>query len=385
MITENQLRVLRAKFEPVRRGKQSDYREYEEIRQKFASRFPPSRIPLLTLDEYVVGKRNKDGEINKDSFCYWVEYETDKLGRIKPFPASFGVFCDQKTQRYKFKKVFKNEYDALKYQREQIVRLLEAGRANDLKAIDQIDISQTFKGKILFLYYPENYLNIFSERYIDDFLSEIPLTVPNGNPGVFKKGELLLTFKSDDEIMSKWTMYEFTDFLYVAWGNPKTRLEDSRLADIKAIISNPTADPTTMQAQVTVRLGQGEFGSKVRELWNHRCAVTGSSTMAALEASHIKPWADSTDDERLDPNNGLLLTANLHRLFDAGLISFEDSGKILVSSKLSQSEREIFGVVGKKLSKKPSVETANYLAYHRTKVFGMSLSLDPCSSVSIRG
>jgi hypothetical protein len=95
--------------------------------------------------------------------------------------------------------------------------------------------------------------------------------------------------------------------------------------------------------------------------------VTGSITMAAPEASHIKPWADLNDNERIDPNNGLLLTANLHKLFDAGLISFEDSGKMLVSSKLSQSEREIFGVIGKRLSKKPSVETANYLAYHKTK------------------
>ena len=163
-------------------------------------------------------------------------------------------------------------------------------------------------------------------------------------------------------------MYEFTDFLYDTWGNPKSRFRDSTLAeDINTIISSTATDPTTMQAQVTVRLGQGEFGSVVREFWNHRCSVTGSITMAALEASHIKPWADSNDNERLDPNNGLLLTANLHKLFDAGLISFEDSGKMLVSSKLSQSEREIFVIIGKKLSKKPSAETANYLTYHRTK------------------
>ena len=368
MITKNELRIKRDSFERARKVKQSRYREFEKIRQEFVSKFPPSRIPLLTLDEYVVGKRDKDGETNRDSFCYWVEYRTDTLGRIKPLPKSFGVFCDQKTQRYKFKNNFKNENDALKFQLEQIVRLLEAGRTHDLKLIHQIDISATLKGKILFLYYPENYLNIFSERYIDDFLKEIPLAVPNDNPDVFKKGELLQTFKSNDEIMSKWTTYEFTDFLYETWGNPKSRFGDSTLTDIKTIISNTTTGPTTMQAQVTVRLGHGEFGAEVRELWNQRCAVTGSITMTALEASHIKPWADSNDSERLDPNNGLLLTASLHKLFDAGLISFEDSGKMLVSSKLSQSEQEIFGVIGKKLSKKPSVETANYLAYHRTQL-----------------
>jgi hypothetical protein len=145
-------------------------------------------------------------------------------------------------------------------------------------------------------------------------------------------------------------------------------LADSTLVtDIKKIISNETTDPTTTQALVNARVGQGKFGLAVRQLWNHRCSVTGASTKAALEASHIQRWADSNDAQRLDPNNGLLLTANLHKLFDAGLISFDDSGKMLVSSKLSQSEQEIFGVVGKKLSKKPPAETANYLSYHRTK------------------
>ena len=146
-----------------------------------------------------------------------------------------------------------------------------------------------------------------------------------------------------------------------------SELGDSTLiADFKKIESDKTTGPTTKQELHNARVGQGKYGSEVRELWNYRCAVTGSSTMAALEASHIKRWADSSNTQRLDPNNGLLLTANLHKLFDAGLISFEDSGKMLVSSKLPQSEREIFGVIGKKLSQKPSPETANYLSYHRT-------------------
>lgn len=139
------------------------------------------------------------------------------------------------------------------------------------------------------------------------------------------------------------------------------------IADFKKIESDKATGPTTKQELFNARVGQGKFGSDVREFWNHCCSVTGASTKAALEASHIKRWADSNDAQRLDPNNGLLLTANLHKLFDAGLISFDDSGQMLVSSKLSQSEQEIFGVIGKKLSKKPSAETANYLSYHRTK------------------
>jgi hypothetical protein len=139
------------------------------------------------------------------------------------------------------------------------------------------------------------------------------------------------------------------------------------IADLKKIESNKTTNPTMAQALVNARVGHGKFGLQVRQLWDHRCSVTGSSTQAALEASHIRPWADSNDSQRLDPNNGLLLTANLHKLFDAGLISFEDSGKMIVSSKLSSSEKQIYGVIGKRLSKKPSAETANYLSYHRAR------------------
>jgi HNH endonuclease len=143
--------------------------------------------------------------------------------------------------------------------------------------------------------------------------------------------------------------------------------DSTLVADIEKIISNKTADPTIVRALVNARVGQGKFGLEVRKLWNHRCSVTGSTTKVALEASHIKRWADSNDIERLDPDNGLLLTANLHKLFDAGLISFEDSGKMLVSSKLSQSEREIFGLVGRELTQTPSPKTAIYLLHHRTK------------------
>jgi hypothetical protein len=149
---------------------------------------------------------------------------------------------------------------------------------------------------------------------------------------------------------------------------PSSGLADCKLiADIKKIESNKTTDPTIVQALVNARVGQGKFGLQVRQLWDCRCSVTGSCTKAALEASHIQAWADSSDAQRLDPNNGLLLTANLHKLFDAGLISFEDSGKMIVSSKLSTSEQEIFGVIGRRLSKKPSAETVKYLAYHRAK------------------
>jgi HNH endonuclease len=215
MITESELRVKQVRFEPVRQANQSRYRELEKTRREFVSKFPHSRIPLLSLDDYVEGKGSKD------SFCYWVEWKTSELGRIQGANASkFGVFFDKKTQHYKFTAKFKSESAAIIFLREQIIQLLEAGHRNNLEIIRQIELSPMFKGKILFLYYPEKYLNIFSEDYIDHFLKEIGLPMPDNDIDVLEKRELLQSFKSNDEIMSKWTMYEFMSFLYDAWRSP---------------------------------------------------------------------------------------------------------------------------------------------------------------------
>ena len=67
--------------------------------------------------------------------------------------------------------------------------------------------------------------------------------------------------------------------------------------------------------------------------WNSKCSVTGVGITKILIGSHIVPWRDSNDDERLDVDNGIILTPNLDGLFDRYLIPFEDSGKIIISSK----------------------------------------------------
>lgn len=138
--------------------------------------------------------------------------------------------------------------------------------------------------------------------------------------------------------------------------------------DIEDILKKKI-DSTTKETLVNARVGQGTFRSQVLQLWNDRCCVTGSTTIDAIRASHIKPWRDSTDKERLNPYNGLPLTASLDALFDAGLISFESSGTLIVSRLLSERERNIFQVKLRSLTKDPNESTTEYLAYHRKHVF----------------
>ena len=91
-------------------------------------------------------------------------------------------------------------------------------------------------------------------------------------------------------------------------------------------INNDTSIPVTeREAIVLARRGQGLFRERVSEIETH-CRITGVSTPEHLRASHSKPWRDSSNEERLDGHNGLLLTPTIDHLFDRGFIPFEDEG-----------------------------------------------------------
>src|SRR5262249_33101940 len=140
-------------------------------------------------------------------------------------------------------------------------------------------------------------------------------------------------------------------------------LSNARLVqDLNDIKMEENLDPTTKKTLVDARLGQGQFRTKVLQSWENRCSVTGSMIHAAIRASHIKPWRESSNAERLDPDNGLPLIASLDALFDAGLISFDSSGKLIASSKVSATERDIFRIGEASLRKKPTAKMAQYLA-----------------------
>jgi hypothetical protein len=125
--------------------------------------------------------------------------------------------------------------------------------------------------------------------------------------------------------------------------------------------------PTEKEALVQARRGQGRFRQDVLKQWGG-CAVVGSTVQSVLRASHIKPWRASNNEERLDPANGLPLTANLDALFNDGLISFDEHGAMLISSRLSGEDRSILRLGGK-LRKRSATRQSEYLKYHRDRVF----------------
>ena len=85
-------------------------------------------------------------------------------------------------------------------------------------------------------------------------------------------------------------------------------------------------------------------------------------------ASHIKPWSDSKPSEKLDVNNGFLFCPNHDALFDKGLISFDDNGKILISDRMDQQNR-IFMNVREDMKVEICDKNIQYLKYHRNHIF----------------
>lgn len=138
----------------------------------------------------------------------------------------------------------------------------------------------------------------------------------------------------------------------------------------KRIESDPAMTETEKAALVMARRGQGLFRKNVR-LIEHACRITSVDRDEHLRASHCKPWRDSSNHERLDGENGLLLTPSIDHLFDRGFISFESNGRVLVSPV---AHRESLRRMGVRVDEAINVGVFSsgqrqYLEFHREHVF----------------
>lgn len=121
--------------------------------------------------------------------------------------------------------------------------------------------------------------------------------------------------------------------------------------------------PTQQSSMVLSRIGQGAFRVNLFKLWN-ACSLSAVQMPEILRASHIKPWKDSNNDERLNPYNGLLLTPTYDALFDKGFVSFENNGQIIISRKLDPYVEALQLSASIKL-RRVFPENVKFLDYHR--------------------
>lgn len=147
---------------------------------------------------------------------------------------------------------------------------------------------------------------------------------------------------------------------------PEDKLEQ-QANDIADVYQTPQLSETEKETLVLARKGQGAFREKLIILWGE-CPITQCKSKTLLKASHVKPWAVSTNRERLDKFNGILLSPTFDTLFDKGLISFDEAGTIMLSKLLTVNDAIALGV-RPNTNINTNKEQQSYLEYHRNFVF----------------
>lgn len=141
--------------------------------------------------------------------------------------------------------------------------------------------------------------------------------------------------------------------------------------EIQNAIDNYEAlDETERNTIAKSRIGQGLFKKRLIKKYNSQCIITGLSTKKLLIASRVKPLAVCNNDERLSEENGLLFSPTFDKLFDCGLISFSDAGKIIISSQLNPADLIKLKIDSNQTyDLKISYQLKQHLEYHRDMVF----------------
>jgi len=134
--------------------------------------------------------------------------------------------------------------------------------------------------------------------------------------------------------------------------------------------SDASISTTEKRTLINARIGQGKFKDNVKKI-ESRCRITKVDRLEHLRASHLKPWRDSDNAERLNGENGLLLTPSIDHLLDRGFISFEDNGELLISPVSNRASLEKMGVpVSSKTNVGGfSIGQKRFLDFHREFIF----------------
>jgi putative restriction endonuclease len=138
---------------------------------------------------------------------------------------------------------------------------------------------------------------------------------------------------------------------------------------IEAVIKASSLETTEKLQLTKARIGQGLFRTQLEAI-EPKCRVTGVTNKALLIASHIKPWSKCENNaERLDGNNGLLLSPHIDKLFDRGWITFSDAGDLLCADPSIEQALQQWGVVLPRNVGNFEPKQAEFLAYHRDEIF----------------
>jgi len=181
----------------------------------------------------------------------------------------------------------------------------------------------------------------------------------NGNQGYLYPCNEELTIKLL-EIISDLNIYQIDE--------EQLELAISTVSQTERNTFIPMLAETETEVKTKIRLGQQKFRQGLLPLWDQKCALCEIELPELLRASYSKPWKDSTDFERVDPYNGVLLCCNHNALYENGFIAFDGQGRLHISSQIPEEDYEKYGIQPKmKIARKE--ENKPYFKWHKRHLF----------------
>lgn len=209
--------------------------EKEQLRAEFVRRFPKEKLNELTLEEYALGTDNY-----RDSFCYWVEFGTKKLGHIAGTAAKFGVWKSK--QGWRWNKIYESPEDALSHIKNGLAALAQATEQERFDELDKIGREQLgqvrygLRVKPLSLYFPDEFLPTYSPEHLAFFLKLF---------GAEPQGEVLARNRQLLQLLRSFPEFEgfdtqqMAEFLYHSFPPPKEMKELEAEANEEATVNIP--------------------------------------------------------------------------------------------------------------------------------------------------
>ena len=186
--------------------------EADELIASFQSTFPRESLNSLSLERYAVGTEPRD-----QSFCYWLEFKTASLGKIGGQQSiKYVVYFNRENQKWVFEeKRFKTEQEAFEAVKAGLIELLNcanAGRFHDIESVHPFETHRLVRGKVLFLYFPQKFVPIFSLAHLKDFCLQLGIKVNYQSQIAMNRA--LVAFRENHPTLQMWSNVKFYKFLY---------------------------------------------------------------------------------------------------------------------------------------------------------------------------
>ena len=348
-----------------------EYAKCEKLRKNFLLEYPVERISNLSLEEYC-------WTAHDSTFCHRLEYELQPLSSMGDMHIDgYGVYINSNNQPKVYRSLQKEYGDdysaAFIHEKDEIVRLLKAAEEDDYNVIKNSKIQQQFKYKLLSVYYPDKFFPVCTMKAAEAYCECFGLEVLSSDTMFELNSKLVWWSKS--HLPDEWKLFHAMAFSDWLWRKKKVLNHAFNAKDdgseaakrIEKEIADMHLVGEVREAVVKQRVNQGVFRDRLKNYQKH-CVLCQVDDEQVLIASHIKPWSESLPEERLDPENGFLMCPNHDKVFDRGLITFDDEGRIVISEKLSEKNRMFLNLVdGMKIQL--TEKNREYLEYHRKYIF----------------